>query len=140
VSRPRSPRSLAPLCLLSLAACADGGATPACDDGSCDALTDLELPDAQVPASPCDGTIVDRSGRAPARVRDGETVRVGGKPVSTLLRDVVAVTSARRDAARALPIMEFAETMPDDALPAAPGARLDPTTCALVQAFVSRVP
>src|SRR5262245_60077697 len=43
-------------------ACAAEGPTggPDCCDGSCD---ELDKPDSEIPDSPCDGTLVDKSGR-----------------------------------------------------------------------------
>jgi hypothetical protein len=53
---------------------------------------------------------------------------------------VLAVTSARRDAARELDVFEFAATMPDDNFDLGPETRLDPNTCELVDSFVAPSP
>jgi hypothetical protein len=37
------------------------------------------------------------------------------------------------------PVMEFLQTMPDDDLAVADGARLDPLTCELTTAYVSAI-
>jgi hypothetical protein len=56
---------------------------------------------------------------------------------SEFLADALRFISLLRDQARALPVMEFPQTMPDDDLTVAAGSRLDPATCELTEGFVS---
>jgi hypothetical protein len=56
---------------------------------------------------------------------------------STFLDNQLKITSLIRDISRESPIMEFEQTMPDDTLNVNRGARLDPKTCQLTNAFVA---
>jgi hypothetical protein len=76
---------------------------------------------------------------AACAVENQRQIEVAGRPVSSFLVSLLKVISLRRDLARQLDVIEFAETMPDDDLDVAqsmPGARLHPITCELVDRFV----
>jgi hypothetical protein len=59
---------------------------------------------------------------------------LGSKP---FLQNALAIVSVNRDKARKLPVIEFPETMPDDAQVISENVRLHPETCQLVDHFVS---
>lgn len=56
-----------------------------------------------------------------------------GRPSADMTVDVMQIASLRRDQARELPVFEFAETMPVDALGVDKRTHLDATTCELVR-------
>ena len=74
------------LCSLSLIGCAAEGGDPGdseCDGDKCD---DLDKPDSAIPDSPCDGIMVDKSGRyslqifRPGRPKFASGVKAQGTP------------------------------------------------------------
>ncbi len=58
---------------------------------------------------------------------------LGSKP---LLQNALSITSLNRKTAREMPVFEFESTMPSDNLNVNANARLNPTTCQLVNTFV----
>ena len=74
------------------------------------------------------------------RARSESRTLANGQEVLAVFDDYLQVVSHNRRQAAALPLFEFPETMPTDALSTPPGLRLDPNTCELTSEYVSIVP
>jgi hypothetical protein len=69
---------------LPLSACSEPSSAPDCLDGKCDSIEGLD--DDDVPASPCDGVLIDRSGR---KNSDGSPIqRVAGRLGDRIARTI----------------------------------------------------